>query len=256
MGKFPSPRHGKRGRNRAPQPDVPGVDAADPAVQGWPAGNSAPLGAVGTGAPVPGDPVPAERPRVADGPPPAKGSAGAGSPGHPLDVPGQAYAEQPAERALEAGWLPIVVDEPIFDFEPKAPSTMSGYRPDTVFDGWSTADFTVRLASVRGYSHRYSGLPRQDDVAMGYDPRSGFILFAVADGVSSASQSHIGAAIACTTFVETVRAGLDYDGRLDLAEAVEIAAARMADHAAYLLQEERPDPEAVEGLLASTLVAG
>jgi serine/threonine protein phosphatase PrpC len=91
---------------------------------------------------------------------------------------------------------------------------------------------------------------------MGYDPRSGLILFAVADGVSSASQSHIGAAIACTTFVETVRAGLDYDGRLDLPDAVESVAFRMADHAAYLLRQERPDPEAVERLLASTLIAG
>lgn len=256
MGKFLSPRHGKRGRNRELQPDAPGVDAPGSAVQARPTGNSAQPDAFGTGAPVPGDPVLAERPRPTDGPPPAEGPTGVGRLGHPLDVPGQAYAEQPAGRALETGWSPIVVDEPIFDFEPKAPSTVYGYRPDTVFDGWSTADFTVRLASVRGYSHRYNGLPRQDDVAMGYDPRSGLILFAVADGVSSASQSHIGAAIACTTFVETVRAGLDYDGRLDLADAVEVAASRMADHAAYLLHQERPDPEAVEGMLASTLIAG
>lgn len=255
MGKFMA-RHGRRGRNREQPLDPVGVDAAAPEARPRPHGNSAPPEGFGAGAPVPGDPVLSERPRPTGGPPSAEGPPGAGRSGDALDAPGQAYAGQPAGRAIQAGWSPIVVDEPIFDFEPKAPSTMYGYRPDTVFDGWSTKDFTVRLASVRGYSHRYNGLPRQDDVTTGYDPRSGLVLFAVADGVSSASQSHIGAAIACTTFVETLRAGLDYDGRLDMVDAVEVAASRMADHAAYLLRQERPAPEAVEGLLASTLTAG
>lgn len=153
-------------------------------------------------------------------------------------------------------WSPIVVDEPIFDFEPKPPSAASDYRPDTVHDGWSTDDFTIRLASVRGYSHRYNGFPRQDDVAAGFDPRSGIVLFAVADGVSSAGQSHIGATIACSTLVDAQRWMLDNGHPLDLPHAVETAASRMTGHAAYLLGQEEPEPQAVESLLATTLIAG
>lgn len=254
MGKFPSPRYGRRGRNREPQADA---DAASPEIQPRSHKSSARSDAFGAVAPVLDDPVRPDRPDLADEQPRPAGATAADRPGSALDVPVEPCAEQPAGRTpMQVGWSPIVVDEPIFDFEPKAPATVYGYRPDTVFDGWSTGDFTVRLASVRGYSHRYNGLPRQDDVATGYDPESGLLLFAVADGVSSASQSHIGAAIACTTFVEAVRTGLDYDGRLDLPDAVESAASRMTDHAAYLLRQEQPDPEAVESLLASTLIAG
>ena len=162
----------------------------------------------------------------------------------------------PRESGGQETWAPIVIDEPIFDFEPKPPSAASDYRPDTVYDGWSTGDFTVRLASVRGYSHRYNGFPRQDEVAAGYDPASGVVLFAVADGVSSASQSHIGAAIACSTLVTLQRWMLDSGRPIDLPHAVKTAASRMTEHAAYLLNQDKPDPEAVEGLLATTLIAG
>jgi serine/threonine protein phosphatase PrpC len=153
-------------------------------------------------------------------------------------------------------WAPIVVDEPIFDFEPKPPSAVVDYRPDTVYDGWSTGDFTVRLASVRGYSHRYSGFPRQDDVAAGFHPQSGIVLFAVADGVSSAGKSHIGASIACSTLVEVQRLMLEHQHGIHLPEAVEEAASRMTDEAAYQLKQDQPAPEAVESLLATTLIAG
>ena len=186
-------------------------------------------------------------PPVHNGPPVPVAATRAGGPSEPHRPSGPGEGEM---------WAPIVVDEPIFDFEPKPPSAVSDYRADTVHDGWSTPDFTIRLASVRGYSHRYNGFPRQDDVAVGFDPESGVVLFAVADGVSSAGQSHIGAAIACSTLVELQRWMLDKEHAIDLPRAVQKAASRMTDHAAYLLRQEQPEPEAVESLLATTLIAG
>ena len=49
------------------------------------------------------------------------------------------------ETSPRSRWAPIVVDRPIFDFEPNAPSAVTEYRPDTVHDGWSTKSFTIRL---------------------------------------------------------------------------------------------------------------
>lgn len=215
--------NGRRARDQRQDPETPG-DEAEPAMPPAPSG----------GQPAVSDPR-AAGPRAPDGP----------SPG-----------DEPRRPSEYERWAPIVVDEPIFDFEPKPPSAVSDYRPDTVYDGWSTGDFTVRLASVRGYSHRYSGFPRQDDVAAGFDPESGIVLFAVADGVSSAGQSHIGAAIACAALIEQQRRMLDSGRAIDLPQAVTTAATRMTGRAAYLLGQDAPRPEAVEGLLATTLIAG
>jgi hypothetical protein len=102
-------------------------------------------------------------------------------------------------------WRPVVVGEPVIEFEPRPPVS-NGYRSDTVVDGWSTGYLTVRLASVRGYEHRYSGAARQDDVAVAADPATGAIALAVADGVSGAPLSHVGAQQACRSAVECVLA--------------------------------------------------
>jgi Protein phosphatase 2C len=181
--------------------------------------------------------------------------------GHADPVSGMQRAAAPAwpsadETSPRSRWAPIVVDRPIFDFEPNAPSAVTEYRPDTVHDGWSTKSFTIRLASVRGYSHRYNGAPRQDDAAAGADPRTGTVVFAVADGVSSADQSHIGASIACGTLVEMQRWMLDSGHPIDLPRSVQTAAARITDRAAYLLRQNNPEQTAVERLLATTLTAG
>jgi hypothetical protein len=176
-------------------------------------------------------------------------------------VPGpQPAAVAPQPPADEASgrpeWAPIVVDRPIFDFEPTAPSAATEYRPDTVHDGWSTKSFTIRLASVRGYAHRYNGAPRQDEVAAAGDPRSGIVVFAVADGVSSAGQAHIGASIACGTLVDAQRRMLDSGRAIDLPRAVRTAASRITQRAAYLLRQDNPEQADVERLLATTLIAG
>jgi hypothetical protein len=154
-------------------------------------------------------------------------------------------------------WAPIIVDEPIFQFEPKPPEPSETYRPDTIFDGWATGRFTIRLASVRGYSHRYNGTPRQDDAVVACDPASGAVIFAVADGVSGARQSHLGAAVACRTALNNaVRQLAAGHYPIDWAEVTNAAASELIACATNLLEQENPKVEAVEELMATTLVAG
>jgi hypothetical protein len=171
--------------------------------------------------------------------------------------PGASYAETEGYVQDDPQlWATIIVDEPIVDFEPKPPTAHS-YRPDTIFDGWSTDYFTVRLASVRGYSHRYRGVPRQDDAVAAFHRESGTILFAVADGVSSASQSHLGATTACTTAVNVMRWQLESENRtIDLKHAAHLTAEGLTKQATQMLGQGKVTPAAVEGLLATTLVTG
>ena len=172
--------------------------------------------------------------------------------------PGPSLAPVEAPRAATAGdrWAAVVVDEPIFDFEPKPPASRS-YRPDTVFDGWSAGDFTVRMASVRGYSHRYSGVPRQDAAEIAFDPSTGAVIFAVADGVSNARESHVGAAKACEVAVDVLRWQLGSErGMANFAQVVDLTADRLVRKAADVLRQDRPSQAAVEDLFATTLVTG
>ena len=153
-------------------------------------------------------------------------------------------------------WAPIVVDQPIFEFEPKPPSARDRYRADTIFDGWSTDLYTVRLASVRGYSHRYSGVPRQDDVVAAFEPKSQAVVFAVADGVSSARASHIGAEAACHNATQEISYQLAAAQPIDWNKVATVAANGLVMSAGYLLGEDAPPRDAVEELVATTLVAG
>jgi hypothetical protein len=149
------------------------------------------------------------------------------------------------------------VDEPILEFEPKPAPPSGTYRPDTIFDGWSTHRFTIRMASVRGYSHRYSGIPRQDDAAVACDPTSGAVIFTVADGVSSARQSHLGAAVACHAALNNAVRQLAAGQRsIDWAQVVAAAATELTACATNLPDQDHPELEADEELMATTLVAG
>jgi Protein phosphatase 2C len=218
MGKFRS-REGKRGGS----PAEPAGQPADPAV---PAGES-----VGQ----PDDPAVA---------------------GEPSDWPiSVSFTEPPAAPDNVRRWAPIIVDEPIMDFEPKPPSSRF-YLPDTIFDGWSTEHFTVRLASVRGYSHRYRGVPRQDDAQVAFHPESGTVLFAVADGVSGASESHLGAFVACSSALKTMQSQLNTDHAIDLVRVVQVTAQELTAEAADSLHQHQLTLATVEDLLATTLVAG
>lgn len=153
--------------------------------------------------------------------------------------------------------MPISVGDPGPRVEPRP--TVARYRsvpfrPDTVLDGWSTRSAAVRAVSMRGHLHRYDGAPRQDDVAVHAAP-SGRIVAVVADGVSAAVHSHIGANTATTVAVQWL-----------LAEAAEIGAPvawqemiravnwQMAERGRSVLGEDL-DAAAVERDFATTLVA-
>jgi Protein phosphatase 2C len=152
-------------------------------------------------------------------------------------------------------WGAIAVGTRTADFEPRPADTLS-YRPDTIADGWSTDALTVRLASVRGYAHRYAGLPRQDDAAVVHHPASGAVVFAVADGVSAAPLAHLGATAACRAAIAAAMAALDGGPTVDWPTVMEHAAWQVVEQAAAVLRLERPDPERAEEAMATALIAG
>src|SRR5690348_6649418 len=132
-------------------PDSAGVGSREeltrPGVQVFPAEPPGP----GPAAPPPPASYPAPAPYAAAGSPPAPAPyAAAGS--------GAGPAGRTGPDPSPYGWSEIPVGEPGESFEPRPPAAAL-YRPDTVHDGWSTDLVTVRLASVRGYTHRFRGTP-------------------------------------------------------------------------------------------------
>lgn len=162
----------------------------------------------------------------------------------------------PANLPEYSHWAPLVIGEPIFDFEPTPPDVTS-YRPDTVYDNWSSDSFAVRMACVRGYAHRYRGIPRQDEAEVAFHPQSGAVMFAVADGVSSARQAHIGATIACRSAMYALRQQLNAGkDAVNWARVLDDTARSLTSRAADTLRQDAPAQAAVLGLFATTLVAG
>jgi len=151
---------------------------------------------------------------------------------------------------------PIVVDEPIMEFEPRPPTGSN--RPDTICNAWSTEHFTVRAAAVRGYDHRYRGLPRQDELAVRVHRPTQAVVFAVADGVSAATHADRGAELACLAAVKTLSDGLDAGppDRLPWQEMLQRAGRWLTREAVRLIGVADPSPAEVERTLGTTLVAG
>jgi serine/threonine protein phosphatase PrpC len=156
----------------------------------------------------------------------------------------------------ERSWAAPIVGAPVADFEPRPPLT-TGYRPDTIADGWSTELFTIRVASVRGYDHRHTGAPRQDDVAVVEHPGSGAVLFAIADGVSEAPLSHIGAMAVCRSAISVMTDGLDSPERqVDWPGLARQAAWQLCEQARITLGLPEVDQLRADREMATTLVAG
>jgi hypothetical protein len=151
----------------------------------------------------------------------------------------------------------IVVGSPSPPVEPAAIG--AGYRsvpfrPDVVIDGWSTDAMTVRGVSQRGHLHRFNGAPRQDDVALHQLP-DGRVIVLVADGVSGATQSHIGAITATRYAAEWLQSHLADDlADTDWLALVKSTAWALTERAQTLLGLALPDPVRAEAELATTLV--
>jgi Protein phosphatase 2C len=137
----------------------------------------------------------------------------------------------------------------------RAPATQP-YRPDTVIDGWSSTDFSVRAASVRGPAHRAGSVPRQDECAVALHPGTGAVIAVVADGVSNAELSHLGATMVCRTVVDYLLRALDSGAAVDWLDLLHCAGWSLVEYAARQLAgtPAGPDPAAAERLLASTVV--
>lgn len=105
---------------------------------------------------------------------------------------------------------PVVIGEPAADIEPLLAGA-EPYRPDTVADGGTVFGLTVRAASVRGLFKRYVGGARQDDLCLAVHEPSRTLVVAVADGVSGAARSHVGAALAVRHATAAVLRGLEQD---------------------------------------------
>jgi hypothetical protein len=128
------------------------------------------------------------------------------------------------------------------------------FRPDVVIDGWSTDLIIVRGVSQRGHLHRYNGAPRQDEFAL-HHLADGRVIALVADGVSGAPQSHIGASTAIKQAAEWLHSKLGDDvANTDWLALLKSAAWALSERAQILLGLDAPDPVRAEQELATTLV--
>ena len=114
----------------------------------------------------------------------------------------------PARRRIRLARGPLTIGEPAPSIEPRL-AVAEPYRPDTIADGGVMFDLTVRAASVRGLAKRFVGGPRQDDLCLGVHPASSTLIAAVADGVSAAARSDLGAALAVRYATAAVARQLD-----------------------------------------------
>lgn len=154
-------------------------------------------------------------------------------------------------------WKRLIVDIPGLGFEPKPPRARA-VRPDSECDGWSTDKIALRSASLRGDRHRYYGQPRQDAVCATAHDGMDAVVFAVADGVSGAEASEIGAADACHAAASAIATELDRGAAtLDCVRIARHVSGRLRWRAGRILgTSERPDTDQAAKLVATTLVAG
>ncbi|MQY25988.1 protein phosphatase 2C domain-containing protein [Nocardia aurantia] len=176
----------------------------------------------------------------------------AAQPAEPIALESNSYPVWPSDR-------PIVVGRPTPVFEPVAVGDefrRVPYRPDTVLDGWSTGAFTVRAASMRGHLHRHNGAPRQDDLAITH-ALGHRLNVAVADGVSGAAQSHVGATTAVRYasqwLADSAPAG---DSDIEWHTLFQYAAWALIEQTVTVLGLPEADAGLADQLLVTTLVVG
>lgn len=167
-----------------------------------------------------------------------------------VTTPAEKSTPEQLSAPLPAEWAPVVVGRPIYEFEPR-PDKSERYVADTMVDGWATERFVVRAASVRGYSHRYHRHPRQDQFALTVHEPTGMLVIAVADGISAAPHSSVGAALACRYALEWGRTHLE-GGEVDWDNLLRGAAWNLVEYAHAEFGESR-DVHRAEELLGTTL---
>ncbi len=130
---------------------------------------------------------------------------------------------------------------------------LTPYRPDTVVDAWRGGPFAVRAACVRGDAHRLYGVPRQDEVSVVWAEDRQLLAIAVADGVSSARLSHLGAGAACRYATEYLLRYWEDGQSVNWRELYEQAAWALVDADRRLTASPDADAADAERHLATTL---
>lgn len=140
--------------------------------------------------------------------------------------------------------------------------------PDTILDGVTVADpegsprLVLRAASGRGLSHQQYGDPRQDAYAFDLSEDGRHLVALVADGVSAAPWSHVGARIATEEGCAHVAKLLVGMAAVDIPwrEVFVMLSERMQDACATLPSSEACDVELdahqVAQKMAATIIAG
>ena len=149
---------------------------------------------------------------------------------------------------------PVTIGEPAAAIEARL-AAAEPYRPDTIADGGTAFGLTVRAASVRGLYKRYTGGPRQDDLCLRLHADSGTLIAAVADGVSGASRSDLGAALAVRYATAAVARQLDDGcGSVDWGPVFEQAAWALVEEHRRACGDAGAGVEEASGSLATTLL--
>jgi serine/threonine protein phosphatase PrpC len=161
----------------------------------------------------------------------------------------------PVRRRVRLPRGPVTIGEPAPAVQARL-ATAEPYRPDTIADGGSAFGLTVRAASVRGLSKRYTGGPRQDDVCLRPHEATGTLVVAVADGVSGATRSDLGAALAVRYATAAVVRQLEAAGTggLDWGDVFDQAAWALVDEHRRASGDASAGPDDAAGSLATTLL--
>jgi len=160
---------------------------------------------------------------------------------------------RPRKRRVRLARGPLVIGEPSLAVEPKL-ALGEPYRADTVIDGGSVYGLTVRAASIRGLSKRWAGEPRQDDICLGRHEPTRALVAAVADGVSGAARSQLGAALAVRQAVGAVVRQLDRGEELDWQEVFNHATWALLDAHRAWSGDPNADVNDAAATLATTLL--
>lgn len=89
------------------------------------------------------------------------------------------------------------------------------YVPDTIIDTGTVSGLRYRIISSRGLAKRVTPSPRQDQVAVTRLPGGG-VGFALADGVSEAAMSHVGASLVVRYGLKALARPVSWPERVDL----------------------------------------
>jgi serine/threonine protein phosphatase PrpC len=168
-------------------------------------------------------------------------------------APSAAEPRKQSRRKLRLKRGPLVIGEASPAVEPRL-AACEPYRADTVIDGGSAFGLTSRAASVRGLSKRWSGEPRQDDICLARHEPTRVLIAAVADGVSGAPRSHIGAALAVRQAVAAATRQLDRGDELDWQEVFDHAAWALLDAHRSSSNDASASLDGAAAMFASTLL--